>query len=72
MRTFVRTITGIAAFAASSSFLMPLSVHPTGVADCANSAYHFVMSDAGGGTVADTSNAKNEFCKSVAAEVGNQ
>lgn len=66
MRTFIRSL---AAFAAASAMIYPLSFNPNAVADCADPSYHFVMSDAFGSTVKDTTNAKLQYCRVVADEV---
>lgn len=59
----------IIGFAASAALIFPLTIQPNAVEKCADSSYHFVMSDAFGSTVKDTSNAKQQFCRVVADEV---
>lgn len=66
MTHFMRSLVS---FAAASAMLYPITIQPNAVENCADPDYHFVMSDAFGSTVPDTTNAKGQFCKTVAAEV---
>jgi hypothetical protein len=59
-----RIITGLVTLA-GSAFIFPLSIHPDAMQNCTNPEFHFVMSDALGTTVEDTSNAKDQYCKTV-------